>query len=242
MHEHEQFTPERVDEQIEVFSQQEHRETEAHSSNAHLVSNLREAYREDRRIVERVWTRLAEQIENQDSIFRAQEDTQHGRILDVSVQQRKELQPVNYAITTVQKKVHPFQRISTLVAILFIIALVGGFVAVTKLAQHALPTGSHTVKPVLASPTHTQTVTQGDQSGLYVATTNGIARIDLKTGKTLWHAGSGYTIHPVVAGGTVYFAGQDVAGHYYLDAVNASNGTLRWHKNSETRKRAWCLW
>ncbi len=230
MHEHEQFTPERVDEQIEALSQG-HDGVEAYSPNAHLVSNLREAYREDRRIVERVWTRLAEHIENADSAFGEQKGERNERTLDLPVQQRKGLQPVNYSITTFQKKTHPFQRIGTLVAILFIIALVGSFVAVTRIAQHAPPTGSHSVKPVLTTPTYTQTVTQGDQSGLYIATSNGVDRLNLKTGKTLWHAGSGYTAKPVVADGTVYFAGQDAAGISYLDAVNATNGTLRWHNN-----------
>ena len=234
-HEYEQFTPEHVDEQIEALSQQEHSETGAYSPNAHLVSNLREAYQQDKLIVERVWTLLTEQIENQDTAFPAQ-DTHPGRVLDLSAHQRKEPSPMNYSIGTLQKKTHPFQRITTLVAILFIIALVGSFVIVTRLAQHAPATGSHTVKPVLTTPTHTQTVAHGNQSGLYVATTNGIARIDLKTGKTLWHAGSGYNIKPAVSDGTVYASGNinsgdNTEGINYLDAINASNGTVRWHKN-----------
>ncbi len=224
MHEHdyEQFTPERVDEQIEALSQ-ENNGTEVHSPNAHLVSNLHEAYTEDKLIVERVWTRLTEQIEKQDKAFPAQY-AQHGRILNLPIHERKGPSPMNHSIGTLQKKTHPFQRISTLVAVLFIIALVGSFVVVTRLVQHTPQTGSHTNKTVPAIP----------QSTLYIATSKGVERVDFKTGKTIWHADSHETGFPVFANDTFYFSGSYSMQSYFVDAVNATNGTLRWHRNDAT--------
>ncbi len=137
------------------------------------------------------------------------------------------------------------QRLSLLVAVVLVALLVGSMVVVLQITQHA-KTGiapQHTITGAGQDPAQQQGP-QYHQSGLYATMMDGVYRIDPTTNKVLWH----YTMNPVilqgngvggstnrvntpitVAGGTVYFGGNNDSGNYVY-ALDAVTGTLRWQK------------
>lgn len=108
---------------------------------------------------------------------------------------------------------HWFSRLSTLVAAVMLLALVGGLVAGLVLG-HRASSGS---KP--AGTTHPMNI--------YISADDGIYKVDASTGAIRWHFKTQSVVTngpPIVANGVVYF----ITWFEGLYAVNASDGSLLW--------------
>jgi len=110
----------------------------------------------------------------------------------------------------------PRRRIGTIVAILFIMLLVGSLVIALNLVRHSrTAVGSHS----LAS---------ASQLGVYVGSGDGfLYKLDAKSGSLIWHQqidGSQMPASPAVADGVVYYGSRDGSIH----ARNYATGSQLW--------------
>lgn len=227
------FLPERVDEQIDALAQADR------EPDARLISHLRAIYSEDREIVEQVEQRLAAYRLAPFTARSEQIDRYSRSASTVRADRQKGPHPVKTLDTERPQKSRTIHLLEILAAVLFITLLVGSMALVFKTRQpsqgakvSSTPTGV-TKKSTTQSPP-----TISGQKGLYLATTNGIDRIEsLQSGKVLWHAGSGPTDNVLVDQDIVVFSGGDRTGpgnfsNYYVEAVNASNGDRVWRVRS----------
>lgn len=221
------FLPERVDEQIDTRSQA------TQEPDAQMFSALRELYREDREIVERVEVRLAGYIAEKHKDIPAQTDGYSRPLAVVREGQRKGPQFMKPLPQGQLQKRKQMRFLEMLAAVLIVTVLVSGMVFLFKTRQSTLGSHGPATPTVVARKATPQPTTAMSQNGLYIATSNGIDRIDLATNKVIWHAGSGASWNVFVDQGIVLFSGGDTVGpnndsNYYLEAVNASNGRLLW--------------
>lgn len=127
-----------------------------------------------------------------------------------------------------------------LVAVLVIAALLGGTTFLLRSRQAAvIPVG----KPVPARPTSTVSGPTSTPStavvarGLYITTTNAVARVDLQSGKTLWQVPASFSAQPVILGNVVIVSSTadhfDVSNKSYIEGINANNGQVLWHVSNQ---------
>lgn len=113
---------------------------------------------------------------------------------------------------------------------LLLVVLVGS-TALLLQARQSLQTTKTSLTPTAVAKKTTPIFV--DQSGLYISTQDELARINLQTGKTIWHIKVAYPI-PVVMGGIVTFGGQDStrpAASSFIAAVNAASGQQLWRRH-----------
>lgn len=93
----------------------------------------------------------------------------------------------------------------------------------THLAAHASG-GAPTPTPTVGTPAPGQPRPNGS---LYTATPGSLARVDLKTGQTVWTIQASDPSAPVVMGNTLFFENQDSANPF-VEAANAKTGQQIW--------------
>jgi outer membrane protein assembly factor BamB len=222
----EAFLPERVDEQIETLSGRRIGDAAA-ASSAHLVSDLRQVYEEDSEIVEQVWARLAEHAANKRRVSAGQTDVYSRSPRTTQEDQRKGSRPMKPVSTEKPQKNKYSRFLEILAAALILAILVGSMALIFKTRQPSTGHGGTSTSTAIA---RTKTPAVINQTGLYIATTSGVDRVSLQTGKIIWHIPLDYAGQPLVMGGMVFFSHQD-SQNYYLEAVNAVTGKELWRKN-----------
>lgn len=222
------FLPENVDEQIDALSQV------AQQPDARLISHLRGLYEQDREIVERVEERLAKyqaekrkDMPDQIYVYSQPPSTLRGNW-------RKGpqlMKPLPQEPSPKRKRV---RFLEMLVAVLILAVLVGSMAFVLNMRRSSQGKSASSTSTASAknTATHLKPTAPG-QSGLYVTTRNGIARVSLTTGKVLWQVGLGTTGNVLVDQGIVIFSGGDSFGpgnrsNFYVEAVRASDGQQIW--------------
>ncbi len=230
MNEH-SFLPEHVDEQIDALSQS------GREPDARLISSLHALYREDREIVAQVEGRLKTYMTEKHKDIPKHIDEYSRSLTPLRVERQEGPQPMkSLQQTRTQKQKRPYIHfLEMLVAVLVMAVLVSGMAFLLKTKQPSLGGhGSATPTTAVKKATPHPTATVAGESGLYIATSNGIDRINLATNKVIWHAGSEVAWNLFVESGIVVFSGGDTIGpnysNYYVEAVNASDGKLIWRK------------
>ena len=225
------FRPEQVDEQIDVLRR------ETTSFDAHLIANLHKVCAEDDAIIEQVWTRLAHQaVQRRSSSTDAGNDARQRLYMEQELQ--KGPQPMSSSLNDPKPKRKRTRWLELLAAVIIIGVLIGGmaFLLASRQSSSLGSGSSPTATPTSVLPPVTPTTPANSSSGsLYLTTSDGIDRVDLTTGKIIWHAGSGLTGGLLVEQGIIIFAGGDTVGpgntsNYYLEAVSAASGTKLWRK------------
>jgi outer membrane protein assembly factor BamB len=223
------FRPDRVDEQIETLSHEQGGDMPSPSS-ARLVSNLRQVCEEDTGIVEQVWVRLGERAaEKRRATAAGQNVVQSRSLATIRADQRKGPQPVKPVLTDTQTQSKRLRFLELLIAVLIMTTLVGSMGLIFKIRQPStVQVGSSTRTTI--GKTQTPSPASSDQTGLYITTSQGIDRVSLQSGKTIWHIGIAYAEQPLVMEGMLFFSHED-SQNYYLEAVNALTGKQLWRKN-----------
>jgi outer membrane protein assembly factor BamB len=222
------FRPERVDEQIETFSHAQTGDMPS-SSTARLVSNLLQLYEEDTGIVEQVWGRLAERAAQRRRAAAGRSAVQSRSLETMREDQQKGPQPVKLVSTERQPQSKRRRFLEMLVAVLIMTTLVGSMALIFKIRQPSTVNVGSSTRTTIGK-TQTPTPATIDQTGLYIATQKGVDRVNLQTGKIIWHIAVDYAGQPLVMGGMVFFSHED-SQNYYLEAVNALTGKQLWRKN-----------
>lgn len=217
MNEHnDHFTPQTVDGQIEHLA----RRHDQQSPNARLVQTLHEVCTQDMSVLKRARARL---------ILRLEERQRRG-ISPRSMQQVGGDQMKTIGPYTQKSRSSP-HLVGSLAAILVVSLLVGSFIFVLTRAKHTA-VGGH--------PTPTQPLVVS----MYVANLDGVSKVDLQSGKALWHyplnakAGDPRFAPATlqVVGSLVYIVNGDAtassgsSSSQSILALDASNGKLRWEK------------
>jgi outer membrane protein assembly factor BamB len=217
MNEHsDHFTPQTVDGQIEHLAGRHAQQ----SPNARLVQSLHEVCAQDMPVLKRARARLILQLEERQSRGISPQSMQQ-----VGGDQMKTIEPYT-------QKSRPSPRLlSSLAAILVVSLLVGSFIFVLTRAKHTA-VGGH--------PPPTQPVAVS----MYVANLDGVSKVDVPSGKALWHyplnakAGDPRFAPTTlqVVGNLVYLVNGDAtassgsSSSQSILALDASNGKLRWEK------------
>ncbi len=230
----EQFTPEAVDEQVDRLS---HEQYGSMTPGARLVHDLYGVY-DDERTLAHVWERLRNHADGvpagsaADSATTAHvapgvQRSQRGRnrfMEEVSVSQRRT----------------GMQRLGMVAAVLFAAILVGSMLWVLTTARPPIASPAAPSAPMKKAQEQNVQQKPSSPPGVYVGTADGVYRVDVKTGKAIWHyvikadpnappafKETFVTIPPAVRGNTVYAASHD--GKLY--AIDAKSGSLRWSHN-----------
>jgi outer membrane protein assembly factor BamB len=223
------FTPAKVDEQIERYLSGLHSAPEEQAAQS-AIQRLQRIYRvksgEHALSLERVWQRVLTSDTQKIAMPSAtayvhetadeQEETQQGVVPSTSPnEQRKN-----------RARVYRTRMLFTqLAAVLCLILIVGSFVLVSNLSHHG----------------QTASLSEKGGSGLYAYLGQAIYRLDSRTHQILWkHAFAsnetvgGGTMFPIVVRGVLYMETQEnqVNGRQYLYALNTANGTVLWRQLS----------
>lgn len=206
---HEFFTPERVDEQIDQLSLNEPgtrqgqaekrlvRESQASyqvaQSEQRLVQELQTYYQveqpEDLASLERAWKRVSAHLPEQQTATRSQ-DKPSTHTLRFPQERTRMMRSQQASDNHKGKKL--FRRLNMLAAVLIAGLLVGGMVVVFKSAQpHTVGTASR--RGVTPAPTQPALQTAPSLPGLYLITqadknqNSQVTKVDKSTGKVLWN-------------------------------------------------------
>lgn len=221
------FIPEQVDEQIERLSGVSSFRSQVETPEQRLIQELRERYgagTETAQAVEHVWQRL---------------ERSHGHLMtpqaapeSTSPFQRTHIaQRGGMVAIALHQKHTPWHMANNLVAALLLITLVGSMVFIARLAHQATISNTH-----IPTPTSTSAPTIAVPPALYVTGGADVYKLDPTSGHIEWRYNAGspstsknsftnvITTTPVVVNDTVYVVGPDRK----LDALNTSNGHLRW--------------
>lgn len=215
------FQPEHVDEQIEISLHKQHRSRL--SSSTQLIYDLQVIETENREIVANVWNRLQAQSAKNRQVDLQQHVTLHPSFPPLQENQRKGfqvMQPVSITEPVSKKR---SRSLGTMAALLFVAVLVGSIFVLIQTRQ--------AVTTRLGTPQHVTPVPKVLASDLYLATSSGVDKLSLKTGKVLWHVAINTAGQPFVIGNSVFFYYGGNAQDKTLEAVNATTGKQLWHKN-----------
>jgi outer membrane protein assembly factor BamB len=216
----EQFQPEIVDEQLSQLSQpliatSRTQQTWDNRTNRRFVQHLHRSYHEisagDGRSLERAWERIAQQLHTEEDISMPELQLQHTLPGSLPVPVRRQ---------TI------FQRLGLLVAVLFLIALVGSLVVVLDMAHNAGMSNNHLAAKAVA--THTP------QLYLYVVSNKAVYKLDDQSGHSIWSNALGnLAVEPtIVSNGVIYAVHQDnplsPQEHETVDALSTAGGKILW--------------
>lgn len=204
-----EFTSDQVEHQIDLLAQARQTWPGA-STDVRLISELSRVSTEDEAIAQRTWQRLTERVISTDQPQVAGDDrVQHRSSLNRFSGEQRELpaelkEPQSMEITTREKRPRNqvMRLLETCVAILVVAALVvGTAIVIGNTRQKQTP------------PTATTPGTASGASVLYVSSPAGVYRVDLASGKVLWHYADKSSIYsrPYVVDNVVIVA-DDSAG------------------------------
>jgi outer membrane protein assembly factor BamB len=161
-----EFAPESVDEQIEQLLLRNRVQADEATPQARLVRDLQDAYTEEE-VLAHVWNSLVEHIENKNSI-------PQQNILDGQSESPQISNLANYRSTKPGKRAI-ISPLSLVAASLLAALVVGSLVWVVTFSRqpnsHVAWSGQQNTSP----------------SGVYIATGNGVFRINRQTHKIIWH-------------------------------------------------------
>ncbi|MBA2395905.1 MAG: PQQ-binding-like beta-propeller repeat protein [Ktedonobacteraceae bacterium] len=222
----EHFTPETVDEHVEALLQSQPPTT----ADGQIVQDLHRLYTEDVGTLEHVWQRLG--LDTHISYTNAvrhmntsQRQGGHARMIS-----HERNHPMLLHSTTNVPKRRAGRSLAVLAAMFIAAILVGS--AFVIFSHRAAPSQS------TASSQPSQIVVK-TPSGVYVGGDNGIARIDIKTGKQLWKynypstpSGGLYSKNIIPLGNMLYVCMQSYTMHAQpaVLALDAQTGKLRWSR------------
>ncbi|QBD81540.1 hypothetical protein EPA93_38460 [Ktedonosporobacter rubrisoli] len=222
------FTPEGVDEQVDLLAQQNAQVYESLTPATRLVRDLQTIYAEDERLLERVGERLAAHLTSA-SVTGAEKSP-----LDFQSLRQDKGRRWHFQSTPLANK--QGVRLPGLLAAVLVAALVVGSVLWMFSSVHRQSAG------MPATDAGHPAITKGPAKGpssldLYAAGGDGVYRLDAKTGKVIWHyvikddsnANSAVRLaniveSSVVSGKFVYA----VSSKGKLYALNAANGSFLW--------------
>ena len=224
----ERFLPEQVDEQIDALTQAG--EELPPLLDARLLAELYAIYQEDEEIVQLVWRRLAGHTASRETTQQAEADSRSLHLAREHAQKGPQTMQSPFPGGPQKRKRSRWLEVAA--AVLVVVVLVGGMALLLKSRQSSLVSEN---SPVPTTRTASPTAALENASGLYLATSNGIYRVDRSTGKVTWHVGSGLTNSPLIEGNIVVFAGGDTAGpgntsNFYIEAVDVAHGHQLWRK------------
>lgn len=230
---HEFFTPERVDEQIDQLSLNEPgsarsdqrqgekrllRESripyQTEQPEQHLVKELHAYYQveqpEDLASLERAWKRVSAHLPAQHASTRPQDQPLSTKTLRFPQERTRMMQSQHISDNPKRRKL--FRRLNLLAAVLIAGLLVGGMVVVFKSAQpHTTGTASRGAATPAPTPTQPALQTVPSSPGLYLITqadknqNSQVTKVDKSTGKVLWNHVIGLSESPVVVADNLVF-------------------------------------
>ena len=217
----ERFTPENVEEQIDLFT---FSPNEGSSPSAQVVQQLHEHYEEDKRSVERMWKSVAQYAVEHNIELQPDAD-QPGPSHEVS---EEKLLPVK-SESLPNKRERP-SWLALIAATLCVVVLVGSLSLVLQRVR-----SSHT-GPQTSHQGSAQHPSEEISHGLYLFGKGAVEKIDLQTHKPVWQtpisSTSSTDLPPTwfsAIGDAVYLC---LTGQLY--AVDANDGHIRWKKQGSS--------
>lgn len=253
MNDHEQsrkhFLPEIVDEQIDKLMRSQHQQKASMAPDEQLTGDLHALYQAHAGTRERVWQRVQERIASNDATSPlSAEDKQLARKQLYSFERHHAMEhEISTARPTPQRA--PIQRLGLVAAVVFTALLVGSMAWIFTLA-HRHSDGSDVASPGAAKQPQTASQ-QPSYSGIYVNASKSLLRVDIQTGKVIWHydlpsildsqiksIDAAYITKYAYVGDTVYVLIGSLSSQYQgsIVALNAATGQKRWSQQPQTGK------